>query len=406
MDTVTLTIDGRQVTVEKGKPVLQAAIEAGISVPYYCYHPGLGVDGSCRVCVVKIEKMPKLQTSGSTVCAEGMVVSTRDAETVAARAGIFEFLLVNHPLDCPVCDKGGECPLQDIAFGWGPGRSRFIEPKRHFEKPLELSPLVAIDRERCILCYRCVRFSQEVAEDYQLVFLERGDHTFVGTHNGHPYVGPFSGNIIELCPVGALTSTSYRFRARPWDIEGAGSLCTLCPSQCNVNFSVRDDTKVLRVNSRMNEDVDDGWLCDKGRFGYQIINAPERITQPLVRDGGTLRPVSWERALSEAVSALDKAGEKTAALVGGESTNEEGYLIDLLVRSTLGSPHIDSRVGGNLDRDQARILARPELSAPIWEIDNAATVLVVGTELVEESPIFDLRVRKAARRHGTKVIVA
>ncbi|MEA2478153.1 MAG: NADH-quinone oxidoreductase subunit, partial [Thermoleophilaceae bacterium] len=263
-----------------------------------------------------------------------------------------------------------------------------------------------IDRERCILCYRCVRFSQEVSEDYQLVFLERGDHTFVGTHNGHPYVGPFSGNIIELCPVGALTSTAYRFRARPWDIEGAGSVCSLCPSQCNVNFTVRDDTKVLRVNSRINEDVDDGWLCDKGRFGYQIINSPERITQPLVRDGGVLRPVSWERALREAVSALDKAGERTAALVGGESTNEEGYLIELLMRNTLGSPHIDSRTGGPIDREQARILARPDLTAPLWEIDHAGAVLVIGTELVEEAPIFDLRVRKAARRHGTKVVVA
>src|SRR5215470_13397559 len=249
MDTVTLTIDGRSVTVEKGKTVLQAAIEAGISVPYYCYHPGIGVDGSCRVCIVKVEKMPKLQTSCSTTCADGMVVHTRTPEVVEARAGVFEFLLVNHPLDCPVCDKGGECPLQDITFGWGLGRSRMIEPKRHFVKPLALSPLVAIDRERCILCYRCVRFSQEIAEDYQLIFAERGAHTFVATNDGHPYVAPFSGNIVELCPVGALTSQAYRFRARPWDIEGAGGICTLCPSQCNVEFTVRDE-KVVRVLSR------------------------------------------------------------------------------------------------------------------------------------------------------------
>src|SRR5213594_477010 len=219
MDTVTLTIDGRQVTVEKGKTVLQAAIENDISVPYYCYHPGIGIDGSCRVCIVKIEKMPKLQTACSTLCAEGMVVSTRTPDVIEARAGVFEFLLINHPLDCPVCDKGGECPLQDISFGWGAGRSRYIETKRHFKKPIELSPLVHIDRERCILCYRCVRFSQEISEDHQLVFLERADHTYVGTHDGHPYVGPFAGNITELCPVGALTNATYRFRARPWDIE-------------------------------------------------------------------------------------------------------------------------------------------------------------------------------------------
>src|SRR6202790_5142431 len=180
MESVTLTIDGRPLTVEKGKTVLQAAVEHGISVPYYCYHPGIGIDGSCRVCVVKIEKMPKLQTSCSTVCTEGMVVNTRTPDVIEARAGVFEFLLINHPLDCPVCDKGGECPLQDITFGWGAGISRYIEPKRHFVKPLELSPLVAIDRERCILCYRCVRFSQEVAEDYQLVLHERGGDSFVG----------------------------------------------------------------------------------------------------------------------------------------------------------------------------------------------------------------------------------
>ena len=189
-----------------------------------------------------------------------------------------EFLLVNHPLDCPVCDKGGECPLQDITYGWGAGTSRFIEPKRHFRKPLELSPLIAIDRERCILCYRCVRFSQEVAEDYQLVLLERGAHTFVGTFDGHPYVAPFSGNIVELCPVGALTSRAYRFRARPWDIEGAGSVCTLCPAQCNVDFTVRDE-RVLRVLARDNPEVDDGWLCDKGRFAYQSIHV-ERAARP------------------------------------------------------------------------------------------------------------------------------
>ena len=274
---VTFEIDGREVSAPEGAMLVDGAKYGDVEIPVFCYEPKLGAPvGACRMCLVEIEGIPKLQTACSTPVKDGMVVITTSDRVKNAQEAVVEFLLVNHPLDCPVCDKGGECPLQDIAFGWGPGRSRFIEPKRHFKKPLELSPLVAIDRERCILCYRCVRFSQEIAEDYQLVFLERGDHTYVGTHNGHPYVGPFSGNIIELCPVGALTSTAYRFRARPWDIEGAGSLCTLCPSQCNVNFTVRDDTKVLRVNSRMNEDVDDGWLCDKGRFGYQIINAPER----------------------------------------------------------------------------------------------------------------------------------
>jgi NADH-quinone oxidoreductase subunit G len=404
---VTFEIDGREVSAPEGSMLVDAAKHGDVEIPYFCYEPKLGAPvGACRMCLVEIEGMPKLQTACSTAIKDGMVVVTTADRVKSAQNAIVEFLLVNHPLDCPVCDKGGECPLQDITFGWGSGRSRFIEPKRHFKKPLELSPLVAIDRERCILCYRCVRFSQEISEDYQLVFLERGDHTYVGTHDGRPYVGPFSGNITELCPVGALTSTSYRFRARPWDIEEAGSICTLCPSQCNIQFTVRDDTKVVRVMSRDNDEVDDGWLCDRGRYGFQAIHAPERITQPLVRDGGELRPVSWERALKEARSALDRAGEKTAALVGGEATNEEGYLVQFLLRNVLGSPHVDSRLGGTLDPEQARSLARPDLTARVSDIDFAGAVLVLDTELIDESPILDLRVRKAARRSDTPVVVA
>ena len=308
---VTFEIDGREITAPEGTMLVDAAKSGDVEIPYFCYEAKLGQPvGACRMCLVEIEGIPKLQTSCSTPIREGMVVNTTSDRVKKAQEAVVEFLLINHPLDCPVCDKGGECPLQDISYGWGGGKSRYIEPKRHFKKPLELSPLVAIDRERCILCYRCVRFSQEVAEDYQLVFLERGDHTYVGTHDGRPYVGPFSGNIIELCPVGALTSTAYRFRARPWDIEGAGSVCTLCPGQCNVEYTVRDDSKVLRVLDRQNDEVDDGWLCDKGRFGYEAVHAPERLRAPMVRDGGSLREVSWERALDEAAKALTKAGDE------------------------------------------------------------------------------------------------
>ncbi len=227
--------------------LVDAAKHGDVEIPVFCYEPKLGQPvGACRMCLVEIEGIPKLQTGCSTPVKDGMVVYTQTERVKTAQQSVVEFLLINHPLDCPVCDKGGECPLQDITFGWGGGISRFIEPKRHFVKPLELSPLIAIDRERCILCYRCVRFSQEVAEDYQLVLLERGAHSYVSTFDGHPYVAPFSGNIIELCPVGALTSRPYRFRARPWDIEGAGSVCTLCPAQCNVTVTVRDE-RALRV---------------------------------------------------------------------------------------------------------------------------------------------------------------
>ncbi|MFL5825076.1 MAG: NADH-quinone oxidoreductase subunit NuoG [Thermoleophilaceae bacterium] len=404
---ITFEIDGREVRAAEGTMLVDAAKQGDVEIPYFCYERKLGQPvGACRMCLVEVEGIPKLQTSCSTPVKDGMVVNTKSDRVKQAQNAVVEFLLVNHPLDCPVCDKGGECPLQDISYGWGAGRSRYIDPKRHFEKPLALSPLVAIDRERCILCYRCVRFSQELSEDYQLVFLERADHTFVGTHDGHPYVAPFSGNIIELCPVGALTSQAYRFRARPWDIEDAGSICTICPSQCNVKYTTRDDNKVVRVLARDNEDVDDGWLCDKGRFGYQAIHAPERVTSPMVRDGGVLRPVSWERALSEATSALARAGERTAALVGGEATNEDGFLTQHLLREVLGSPHVDSRTSGVLDAQQQAVLAQPDLTAKVSDIEWAGTVLVLDTELVDESPILDLRVRKGVRRNGVNLVVA
>src|ERR671929_220621 len=311
-ELITFTIDGREVQAPGNTMLVDAAKLGDVEIPVFCYEPKLGPPvGACRMCLVEVEGIPKLQTGCSTPVKDGMVVHTQTARVKEAQQAIVEFLLINHPLDCPVCDKGGECPLQDISFGWGPGRSRYIEPKRHFKKPLHLSPLVAIDRERCILCYRCVRFSQEIAEDYQLVFLERGDHTFVGTHDGRPYVAPFSGNIIELCPVGALTSRAYRFRARPWDIEDGGTICTMCPAQCNVKLTVRDE-RVLRVLARDHDEVDDGWLCDKGRFAYQYVHSEERIVTPLVREGTELMPASWEKALAAAASALKKAGARAA----------------------------------------------------------------------------------------------
>jgi NADH-quinone oxidoreductase subunit G len=318
---------------------------------------------------------------------------------------VVEFLIVNHPLDCPVCDKGGECPLQDITCGWGAGFSRFFEPKRHFVKPLELSPLVAIDRESCILCYRCVRFSQEVAEDYQLVLDERGAESFVATFDGHPYVAPFSGNIVELCPVGALTSRPYRFRARPWDVEDAGSLCTLCPAQCNIAITVRDE-RALRVLTRDNAEVDDGWLCDKGRFAYQAIHVDERVTQPLLRDAGRLRPVSWERALSEAARALSRAGERTAALAGGQATNEEGFMLARMLREGLGSPHLDCRRAAPLALDLLRALYAPELQARTSDLEFAHAVLVLDCEPIDDAPVLDLRLRKGVRRRDMKLALA
>jgi NADH-quinone oxidoreductase subunit G len=403
---VTFTIDGREVGAPQNAMLVDAAKFGDVEIPVFCYEPKLGQPvGACRMCLVEVEGIPKLQTACSTPVKDGMVVHTQTRRVRDAQQAVVEFLLINHPLDCPVCDKGGECPLQDITMGWGGGRSRFIEPKRHFQKPLALSPLVHIDRERCILCYRCVRFSQEVSEDYQLILSERGAQTYVSTFDGHPYVAPFSGNITELCPVGALTSRPYRFRARPWDISQSGSVCTLCPSQCNVSFTVRDE-RVLRVLGRDNEAVDDGWLCDKGRFAYQSAHVEERITAPMVRDGGELREVSWERALDEAAAALRRAGAASAAVVGGETTNEEAFLVQRLFREVLGSPHVDSSPYGSRTRDELVALGDPALQATVEDLEYAHAVLVLDTEPVDDAPILDLRLRKGVRRNRMKLAVA
>ncbi|HMH46717.1 MAG TPA: molybdopterin-dependent oxidoreductase [Solirubrobacteraceae bacterium] len=442
--TISFTIDGREVDASENTMLVDAAKHGDVEIPVFCYEPKLGNPvGACRMCLVEIEGIGKLQTGCSTPVKDGMVVHTQTERVKDAQRSVVEFLLINHPLDCPVCDKGGECPLQDISFGWGGGISRFIEPKRHFVKPLELSPLIAIDRERCILCYRCVRFSQEIAEDYQLVLLERGAQSFVSTFDGHPYVAPFSGNIIELCPVGALTSRAYRFRARPWDVEDAGSVCTLCPAQCNVTLTVRDE-RVMRVLSREHGEVDDGWLCDRGRFAYPAldeganggpaggagarvaalngastgenghlqeppgvplelahgVHAGMRVTEPLIRDGGELRRVSWERALQEAATGLKRAGARTGALAGGGATNEEGLLLARLMREALGSPNVDSRVCGALPLELQRALADPRLQAQVSDLEFAHAVLLLDCEPLVDAPILDLRLRKGVRRHG------
>jgi NADH-quinone oxidoreductase subunit G len=415
--TISFTIDGREVQAPENSMLVDAAKHGDVEIPVFCYEPKLGNPvGACRMCLVEIEGIGKLQTGCSTPVKDGMVVHTQTERVKEAQKSVVEFLLINHPLDCPVCDKGGECPLQDISFGWGGGISRFVEPKRHFVKPLELSPRIAIDRERCILCYRCVRFSQEISEDYQLVLLERGAHSFVSTFDGHPYIAPFSGNIIELCPVGALTSRSYRFRARPWDIEDAGTVCTLCPAQCNVKLTVRDE-RVMRVLSREHSEVDDGWLCDHGRFAFpelaegapgasdngKPVHVGLRVSEPLLRDGGELRPVSWERALEEASAGLRRAGARTAALAGSGVTNEEGLLLARLVREGLGSPHVDSRVNGALALELLQRLADPRLQAKVSGLEFAHSVLLLDCEPLQDAPILDLRLRKGVRRHGLKL---
>jgi NADH-quinone oxidoreductase subunit G len=345
MDTVTLTIDGRQVTAEKGKTVLQAAIENGIKVPYYCYHPGLGIDGSCRVCIVKIEKMPKLQTSCSTTVAEGMVVSTQTPDVVEARASVFEFLLINHPLDCPVCDKGGECPLQDFSYSFGPNESRMEFPRRVFDgegvrADVDFGPTLMLNRNRCILCTRCVRFMKDVDTDAQISIVDRGYGSEIATFQEEGVHSLLSGNLMDVCPVGAITTRDYRFKSRPWDNpEAVDTICTLCEKGCNTTAWIKSKPEwatgeqLIRTTPRFNPDVNGYWMCDIGRFDYRWIEGDERLQRPLLRsEGGTLEPTDWTGALSKLADRVSAAGGQAALrfLVSAHASLEELYLIGRL----------------------------------------------------------------------------
>ena len=358
METVTLTIDGRQVAVEKGKTVLQAAIEAGISVPYYCYHPGIGVDGSCRVCVVKIEKMPKLQTSCSMVCTEGMVVDTRDPEVVEARAGIFEFLLVNHPLDCPVCDKGGECPLQDFSYTFGPAESRMDFPRRVFDgegvrADVDFGPTLMLNRNRCILCTRCVRFMSVVDGDAQIGLVDRGYGSEISTFNEEGVHSLLSGNLMDVCPVGAITTRDYRFKSRPWDNPNVvDTMCTLCSKGCNTSAWLKakpewaKGSRLIRLTPRFNPDVNGYWMCDIGRFNYHWVEGETRLRRPMQRRGATLEASAWhdvEPRLRDGIHAAGSSDpEAVRFLVSAHASTEELFVLKQLIEGLVGSDGLKS----------------------------------------------------------------
>ena len=353
METVTLTIDGQQVTVQKGKTVLQAAIESGISVPYYCFHPGLEVDGSCRVCIVKIEKMPKLQTSCSTLCADGMVVSTRDPETTAARAGVLEFLLVNHPLDCPVCDKGGECPLQDFAYTFGPAESRMDFPRRVFDGEgvkgdVDFGPTLMLNRQRCILCTRCVRFMREIDSDAQIGIVDRGNGSEIATFREEGVNSLLSGNLMDVCPVGAITTKQYRFKSRPWDNPGVvDTICTLCSKGCNTSAWLKAKpewargSRLIRMTPRFNPEVNSYWMCDIGRFDYQWVEGEKRLRRPMLRHGTALEAAAWHDVEPRLRDRIQQAGSADPSsvrfLVSAHASTEELFVLRQVVEGLLGS---------------------------------------------------------------------
>jgi NADH-quinone oxidoreductase subunit G len=399
---VTLTVDGTEVTVPRGTLIIRAAEHLGIEVPRFCDHPFLDPVGACRQCYVEIEGQRKLFTSCTTEVAPGMAVRTQNTSDEAHRAQVanLEFLLLNHPLDCPICDRGGECPLQDQAMAFGPGESRFIEPRRTYEKPIVLSPLVKLDRERCVLCARCTRFCDEISGDRFIELFARGAGERVSIAAGEDFRSPYSGNTVQICPVGALTAEPYRFVARPFDLSTADSVCQHCSAGCNVRVDLRRGS-VVRVLARDNADVNDAWTCDKGRFAFRHADLPDRTTTPLIRDRG-LEPASFDEVFTRV--AEWSSGGRVAFLAGGRLLDEDAYALSKLARVAFGTNDLDHRRtfhGGHAEL----LTAASPMGTTYRDVERAKAILVVGLDAEQEVPILNLRIRKAARRGAAAFVV-
>jgi NADH-quinone oxidoreductase subunit G len=396
-----VTIDGKEVTVPAGTLIIRAAEQLGIEIPRFCEHPLLSPVGACRQCYVRIEGQPKLNTSCTVPVAPGMVVRTQATDEVVADAqrANLEFLLLNHPLDCPICDRGGECPLQDQAMAYGPGDSRFREAKRVYKKPIALSPLVALDRERCVLCTRCTRFCDEVSGDRFLELFARGAGERVAISAGEDFRSPFSGNTVQICPVGALTSVPYRFVARPFDLRYGDSICPHCSAGCNLRVDQRRG-EVVRHLARDEYEVNDAWLCDKGRYAFRFPDAPDRVTYPLLRDRG-LEAASYGEVFERIAGWVD--GARVAVLTGGRLMDEDAYALSKLARTVFRTNDLDHRRGSAGARAE-RAAARAPMSVTYRDVEQASAILVVGLDAEQEVPILHLRLRKAAAK-GTRIWV-
>ena len=445
MPDVPFTLDGRPATARPGEMLISAAERAGTYIPRFCYHPRMTPVGMCRMCLVEVSgpRGATLQPACFIAASEGMEVTTDSDKVKKAQDGVLEFLLVNHPLDCPVCDKGGECPLQDQTLAYGPGESRFVEEKRHFEKPIAISELVLLDRERCIQCARCTRFAEEVAGEAQIDFAGRGEQVEVATFPDEPFSSYFSGNTVQICPVGALTATPYRFTARPWDLDQVESTCTTCSLGCRVavQSSANRLTRLLGIDA---DPVNQGWLCDKGRFVFESVNGDElpadpaggpvqvasaadtsavpdgqfsgeakesgragllRLTEPMVRKDGDLVPVSWSEALAAAARGLSTAREAggpgaVAVLGGARCTNEGAYAWAKLAKAVLGTDSVDAQLGDGLPAELVLSLPR----ATIDQTCSAKAVVLLTGDVREELPVLFLRLRRAALDGTTALI--
>jgi NADH-quinone oxidoreductase subunit G len=403
-NAVSITINGRTVAARKGELIIAAADRSGDYIPRFCYHPRMNPVGMCRQCLVEVEgpRGPMMVVSCMTPVAEGQVVRTDTPQVKRAHEGIVELLLANHPLDCPVCDKGGECPLQDQAFSHGPGESRFIEEKRHYEKPIAISDLVLLDRERCILCDRCTRFADEVAGDALIHFTSRGNNTQVLTFPDEPFSSYFSGNTVQICPVGALTAKPYRFKARPWDLEKTESTCTTCAVGCRITLESSRD-QLLRHQGVDSDPVNWGWMCDKGRFNFEAVGSPDRLENPLVASGGSLVETSWSVALRAAADLISAAmrdgGASSVAVLGGaRGSNEDAYAWARLAKA-IGTSNVDAQLDDGLPTS-----VYGYQQATIDDAANASTVILLSPDVKEELPILYLRLRDSAQKRRGRLI--
>jgi NADH-quinone oxidoreductase subunit G len=393
---VTITIDGREVQVPEGELLIKVAQDHGTYIPRFCWHERLSPVGMCRMCLVQVDGMRGMQIACATTVSDGMVVHTANPDVAAAQDGVLELLLINHPLDCPVCDRGGECPLQDQTLAFGPGESRFVEEKRHWAKPIPISELVLLDRERCIQCGRCTRFADEIAGDPLIAFGERGAHTEVITFPDEPFRNYFSGNTVQICPVGALTASPYRFKARPWDLSAVETSCTTCAVQCRGALE-SSSNRLVRLLGVDSEPLNQGWLCDKGRFSYEVVESEERILNPMIRKDGELVECSWPEALDAAAEGLQRAldlnGPQSVALLGGaRGTNEDAYVWARLAKGVLRTDNVDAQLGDGLPPEVA--LGLPHATVP--DLDRAAAIVLLAPDLEEELPVLFLRARRAA----------
>ncbi|MEY3805810.1 MAG: NADH-quinone oxidoreductase subunit, partial [Actinomycetota bacterium] len=399
-NAVSITINGREVQARKGEFIIAAADRVDEYIPRFCYHPRMSSVGMCRQCLVEVEgpRGPMMVVSCMTPVAEGQVVRTDTDQVKRAHEGIIELLLANHPLDCPVCDKGGECPLQDQAFSHGAGESRFVEEKRHYEKPIPISDLVFLDRERCILCDRCTRFADEVAGDPLISFTQRGNNTQVMTFPDEPFASYFSGNTVQICPVGALTAKPYRFKARPWDLEQRESTCTTCSVGCRtVVQSSRDE--LLRYQGVDSDPVNWGWLCDRGRFNFQSVNSPDRLVSPQMKSGDSFEIASWSSALDAVARTIRHARPGSVAVLGGaRGTNEDAFMWAELA-DALGITMRDAQLDDGLP---ASVFAYPQ--ATIDSMCSASTVVLLAPDLKEELPVLYIRLRDAVQKKGLRII--